>query len=50
MYLKIFMWLGCLQKSTYRPLPLVRPDKSIVPGAQKIPHSIRIPWYTSGFK
>lgn len=50
MYLKIFMWVGCLQESTCRPLPRVRMDKSTVPGAQKIPHSIRIQWFTSGFE
>lgn len=50
MYLKIFIWERCLQENTYRLLSLVRPDKSTVPGAPIIPHSIRIPWFTSGFE
>ena len=50
MYLKIFIWVRYLQESTYRLLPMVRTDKSTVPGAPKINHSIRIPWFTSGFE
>ena len=46
----LFLALGYLQRYEARPLTLGLTGFTPVRSAPKIPHSIRIPWYTSGFE